>query len=169
MSDIIEKSAVEFEQIFRQYYKPAILFARQMTPDLDTAQEVVQSVFVRLLENDAYRDIETNIKAYIFTSVRNRALSRLKQKQTHQRIHEALAEQEGYEIFDEQGQQDERWTMLQIEIDALPDQCQKIFKMSRYEHLKNAEIASTLGISKRTVETQISKALRVLRRNLTTK
>jgi RNA polymerase sigma-70 factor (ECF subfamily) len=51
-------------------------------------------------------------------------------------------------------------------IDQLPDQCKRIFKLSRYEHKSNQEIADELEISKRTVETQISKALKVLRASL---
>jgi RNA polymerase sigma-70 factor (ECF subfamily) len=48
-------------------------------------------------------------------------------------------------------------------VEHLPEQCRRIFKMNRYEGKKNSEIAEELGISIRTVETQISKALTVLR------
>jgi RNA polymerase sigma-70 factor (ECF subfamily) len=51
-------------------------------------------------------------------------------------------------------------------IQTLPSQCKKIFEMSRFEGVTNQEIADKLELSKRTVETQISKALKVLRTNL---
>jgi RNA polymerase sigma-70 factor (ECF subfamily) len=78
-------------------------------------------------------------------------------------------------ILDEQNNQksyEQQWALNELEgritkvVNKLPEQCRKIFRMSRQEGLLNAEIAEQLSISKRTVETQISKALKKIREDL---
>ncbi len=161
MDEVLER---DFDQLFKEHFKPAVLFARNYTADIDSAQEIVQAVFVKIYEKRSELAISGSFKAYLYTSIRNTALNNIKQMQTRQAIEVAQASSDEVSIFEaSETEMDDRWNALEKAIAELPTQCGNIFRLSRFKQLKNKEIAEQLGISIRTVETQISKALRILR------
>jgi len=133
---------------------------------MDEARDIVQNVLVGIYEKRNALEITTSIKAYLYKSVYHACLNALTQVQIHKDHHEQLKHQLSFT--------DDHDTMINAELEAkiwsavqsLPGQCRKIFEMNRFEGMKNSEIAKVLGISIRTVETQISKALKILRDNL---
>jgi len=157
-----------FESLFFGYYPKLSVFARKYVTDLDTAKEIVQNYFVDLYEKREQLDIQTSLNNYLYSSVRNRCLNYLHQQKLHSDHKEQL------KLFIEESENDlfqkieatELEYKIWEEVSGLPEQCKIIFKLSRKEGLKNKEIATRLEISIRTVETQISKALKVLRKNL---
>ena len=156
-----------YEQLFAEYYRPLSLFAVRFVNDLETAKEIVQDLFVALYENRKSLLITTSLKSYLYQSVRNRCLNHLKHIQVDRRHLEHLKlnqeSSEDLEATIEKGELEAR--IFQI-ISGLPPRCQDIFKKSRVNGMKNIEIAEHLDISIRTVETQISNALKVLREKL---
>lgn len=160
-----EESA--FRQVFDLYYQLLVTFAFRYIGDLDSSRNVVQDVFVGLFDKRESIVIHTSLKAHLYQSVRNRALNYLKrekmQRDHHYRI---LEENEGNEAYDEPYGVEELQSHIGKVVNDLPAQCQKIFLMSRQEGIPNGEIAEQLLISKRTVETQISKALKRIREDL---
>lgn len=134
---------------------------------METAKEIVQELFVALYENRKSLLITISLKSYLYQSVRNRCLNHLKHLQVDRRHMENLKlnqeSSEDLEAIIEKGELEAR--IFQI-ISNLPPRCQVIFKKSRVNGMKNSEIAKHLDISKRTVETQISNALKVLREKL---
>ncbi len=156
-----------FRQVFDLYYQLLVTFAYRYIGDLDSSRNVVQDVFVGLFDKRETIVIHTSLKAHLYQSVRNRALNFLKrekmQRDHHYRI---LEEKGGEEIYDEPYGVGELEAHIGRVVNNLPAQCRKIFLLSRQEGLPNGEIAEQLSISKRTVETQISKALKRIREEL---
>ena len=156
-----------YEELFTEYYRPLSVFALKYVGDLETAKEIVQNLFVHLYETRRTLIVTTSLKSYLFQAVRNRCLNHIKQIQI-QRIH-----LDHYQFEQEEAEDMEtkiRATELEYRIfgiiENLPPQTNNIFTMSRVKGLTNSEIAEKLEISKRTVETQISNALKALRKNL---
>lgn len=135
--------------------------------DLDLSREVVQALFVHLFEKRKSLAIHSSLKAYLYQAVRNRCLNHLQKSGPEGQRMEPLADQdEPVENLEEEIQRNElEYRLFQI-VESLPPKCKEVFKLSRVKGLSNAEIASKLQLSKRTVETQISKALKVLREKL---
>lgn len=153
------------EELFKEHYAVLTAYASKFLDDLEECKEVVQNVFVGLLDSKKTIKIHTSAKAHLYTSVRNACLNTIRQKNTHAKHHENIK----YLSSDYSIEADKILEKTELEyeiyktIDELPEQCQRIFKMNRFEGFTNQEIADQLGISKRTVETQISKALKTLR------
>lgn len=154
-----------FEILFRFYYPGLVVFAAQITLDKDEATEIVQDFFVRLWEKRTSIKESSSLKPYFFTSVKNRSFNYLKKTEAHAQSLEQLKDLTEtnplYEpdIFIESELQGK----IKAAIDKLPARCSEIFVLSRFQGLSNDEIATKLDISKRTVETQVSNALKVLR------
>ncbi|MFR9543564.1 MAG: RNA polymerase sigma-70 factor [Rikenellaceae bacterium] len=152
---------VDVESLFRMYYRPLSLYALHFVGDIDSAEDVVQDSFA-----DMWSLIESgkeilNIKAYLFAVVKNRALAKVNQDRFRRGIDLPLSDPLiDYETLAEDSMIEARlWTA----IDSLPDRCREIFLMSKRDGMKYAEIAEEFGISPKTVENQISKALRTLK------
>jgi len=156
-----------FRRLFDAYYQLLVSFAFRFLNDLDSSRNVVQDVFVSLYDKRESITIHTSLKAHLYQSVRNRALNVLKrdkmQREHHHRIFEEQSEGDAYE---EISGVDEMQNRISKVVDELPPQCRRIFIMSRRDGVANGDIADQLSISKRTVETQISKALRKIREDL---
>lgn len=157
-----------FQETFEIYFKVLVLFATKFSLDKETAEDLVQDVFVRLYEQKDRLQFHSSLKAFLYQSVRNRCIDLIRSTKTREKHHveiKAGSDIEGLNSED---------LMLQSELEEkiyhsikqLPDQCQLIFKMNRFDGKKNQEIADELNISKRTVETQISKALKILREDI---
>lgn len=158
-----------YESLFKEFYKPLTVFASGYVEDLEAGKEIVQDLFVHLYEKRRTLFITSSIKSYLFQSVRNRCLNHIKHKQVQKTHHDRMKpELEESENLEDKIRETELQHMVSRIVDQLPPQCKRIFNMSRVSGLSNGEIAEQLEISKRTVETQISNALKVLREKLDT-
>lgn len=157
-----------FEELFFDYYPKLTVFAKKYVVDIDTAKEIVQDYFVRLYETRGNLNIQTSLKSYLYTFIRNSCLNYLNQHKLHASHAEniRILNKDSKIDFSDTLEQTELEYRIWQEVSGLPDQCKRIFNLSRKEGIKNKEIANQLGISIRTVETQISKALKILRNNL---
>lgn len=156
------------EQWYNTYYSILCVYANKFLKDLDLSRELVQDVFVKLYDKKEALSIHTSAKSHLYQSVKNACLNSIKQKQTHALHHENIKYLNGdfsYETDELYGQSELEYELHKA-IEELPEKCRDIFKMNRMEGLSNQEIADYLNISKRTVETQISKALKTLRNQL---
>lgn len=160
-----EDNQSAYEKLFRAFYAPLCRFAYQFVKDADESEEIVQEIFTKVWEKRKDLSFTTSFKAYIYTSVRNGCLNKV-EKDKVRYIHAEGVKKEnansGYEIPTEVGLEDK----IEEAIEKLPEQCRKVFSMSRFDGLKYKEIADKLGISQKTVENQIGKALKILREEL---
>lgn len=166
-SGLFDKKA--FEQVFKQHFTPLVYFARKYVKDMDTSKEIVHDVFVNLWEKRDSIDPEKAVKSYLFTSVQNRCLNHIRDNKKFNRNIEDL---EKVEVADHQHEADDNLTSEELSerinnaIATLPEKCREVFMLSRFGNLKYNEIADQLNISVKTVEAQMSKALKVLREQL---
>lgn len=155
-----------FEMVFRDYYQPLVRYGNTFLKDADETEDVVQQVFVSLWEKRHQLDIHTSVRALLYRAVHNACLNRIK----HYKVRAVHAEEwlhtQSVADTDDQVQATELNERILHAIEGLPEQCARIFKMSRFEQLKYQEIADQLGLSVKTVENQMGKALKVIRESL---
>lgn len=159
-----------FHELFNRYFTPLTLFAIRFLSDEDAATDVVQNVFIALYEQ-RLSNAPQNVRSFLYASVRNSCLNVLKHEKIKRRFEQEavfLADDMSSEATDHLIEESEAQAKVAAAMAQLPDQCRKIFTMNRFDGFSNQEIADQLGLSKRTVETQISNALKILRRLLLT-
>lgn len=157
-----------FETLFMKYYTPLVVFAQKILVDEDLAKETVQDVFVMFYEKREKLNIHSSLKSHLYQSVKNRCLNQIKRNQIRRDHHANIFDDKKNEeaFVEDKLQETELEAKIYAIVHSLPDQCRRIFEMSRFDGITNQEIADKLSLSKRTVETQISKALKVMRANL---
>ena len=145
--------------MFQQYYRPLCLYATHYLHDVDEAEDVVQDCFVRLMQR---KMLPQNIKSFLYTSVRNACIDLLRRQSPI--VADVSPSDLSGVISDEQAQKSSfREAELWTAIEQLPDKCREIFLMSKRDGMTYREIAEELSLSEKTVEHQISKALKTLR------
>ena len=157
-----------YKSVFYEYYPLLTYFANKYVNDLDIAREIVQDFFVKLYEKRYSINIDSSFKSYLYKSVYNSCINYLNQIALREQHHRQIKSQdhEQTEFTEDEINMTELENKIYCEIEKLPAQCRRIFKMNRFDGLTNSEIAAKLKLSKRTIETQISKALRILRKNV---
>lgn len=161
IKNINEKS---FKQAFDLYYPRLCFFADKMLHDFDLSRSVVQQVFVELWIKRE-RLVVQSLQSYLYQAVKNSALDVLKHKKVEHQYLQSLEKAEFAELND-QIVEAELADRINRAIQNLPEKCREIFILCRFDELKYAEIAERLGISIKTVEMQISIALKKLRNEL---
>lgn len=157
-----------FEMLFRTYYQSLCNYAYTFVRDLEEAEEIVQSTFSNVWEKRDNIAVHTGIKPYLYAMVRNACLNVLKHEKIKQR-HAAMELATGERSIESVTRTVEATELEQRIMEAmnqLPEQCRLVFKLSRFEELKYAEIAGQLDISIKTVENHMGKALRIMREQL---
>lgn len=153
-----------YEKIFRELFKPLCSFALKYIGDWDEARNLVHEVFISVWEKFDSLPPDTQYRSYLFTAVRNRCLNYLRDKKKLLSL-EKVGDADLSEVNTSLEAAELEQAIAQA-INSLPEKCRQIFEMNRGEGLKYAEIAEKLGLSVKTVEAQMSKALSVLRERL---
>lgn len=157
-----------FEQLFRSCYVPLCNYAAGIVSDKDEAEDIVQQTMITFWEKRETIEIATSVKSYLYRAVHNQALNKIrhdKVRQEHSKDVQSAGEQES-EAASGKILQQEMQAKIAEAINQLPDQCRTVFQLSRFENLKYLEIANHLGISVKTVENHMGKALRLMRISL---
>jgi RNA polymerase sigma-70 factor (ECF subfamily) len=170
-SELLERlrrgDTTAFDTIFRTWYGPLVGTAERMLRDRAVAEELVQDVMLELWRRRETLSSEGSAQAYLFQATRNRVLNHLRHVKIEQRSEPELRDDSPASPHADSALAHEELTVaIQRAVQALPDRCREVFELSRVHGLKYAEIAKTLGISVKTVEAQMGKALRTLRERL---
>lgn len=165
---LINGDQTAFEILFRYYYPGLKIYAKQFVAEEEQAEEIVQDFFVRFWDKHRQVKPAESLKSYFFSSIKNSSLNVLKHQKVEEKYLDELKElsKESLLYDPDLYLATELQEKIKKTIDLLPERCREIFILSRVNGLKNEEIAQQLEISKRTVETQISKALKILREEL---
>jgi RNA polymerase sigma-70 factor (ECF subfamily) len=161
----------DFDTIFREFYHTLKLYARRFVLDDALSEDIVQEVFCSIWKMKENFIPGSSIKAYLFSAVYKKCLNYIKHRKIEKKYGEYLsdARKEFERFYLEEITAYERSLLsseLSVSVRAamaeLPDQCHRIFLLSRKFGLKNKEIAEFLQISVKVVERQISKALKII-------
>lgn len=156
-----------FDAIFRTHYAHLVSFAQGLLRDRSAAEDSAQEVMLELWRRRSELVIQESLRAYLLRATRNRSLNQLRHAKVQRNAEPQLM---GEESISATGSgklvASELREALTAAVDELPPACREVFQLSRGQGLRYAEIATTLGISVKTVESQMGKALRHLRMRL---
>lgn len=155
-----------FEAVFKNWYAPLCRYATALCGDAAEAEDLVQQTFVRIWEHRRKIDIRISLKSYLYRSVYHQHLDR----ERHRKVQQKHRQSGEYDTETPAADSSFAYTELGMRFSAamkqLPEQCALVFRLSRLESLRYKEIADVLGISVKTVENHMGKALRILRQEL---
>lgn len=163
VQEIKEGNERSFQQIFHAYYENLCHYAFTILRDMDDAEDVVQSMFLKIWEKREELTITHTVKAYLYRAVYNQCVNQLDHRVVQQKFQEQNAAKKLSGVQHPEIFPNELEDRIVAAINTLPKQCRTIFIMSRYQEMKYAQIAKALDLSVNTIENQISKALRILR------
>lgn len=158
----------QFEILFKEYFPFLCSFAKKYVDDIDQCKDIVHNVFLNLWQKRKELKSDTSLKPYLFQAVHNRCLNYIRDNKKIVR-HDVMMENgeiPEHITSTDYLEQTELETQIKNAIDRLPDKCRKVFEMSRFEDKKYNQIAEKLGVSVKAVEAQMSKALKILRKEL---
>jgi len=155
-----------FTQFYTQFFQKLLLTGDKYVKDIFVAEEIVQDVFLKIWENPQDLEEIKSVKSYLYRSVINASINYVNRQKNIELHHLKIAAESTDDDLNDLDEENELIVLLHKEINKLPPQCQKIFKLNRFERLKYKEIALMLGVSEKTVENHIGTALRMLRKAL---
>ena len=156
-----------FKELFKRRYAGLCRFAYRFIPSTDEVEDIVEAVFEKLWLNRERLDSSKSIEAYLFKAVKNQVYDNLKGRTRNfvplgeDRVDDDSASDPVKELINR-----DLAIALRDAIESLPRRCKMVFTLSRQEHLTYSEIGETLGISVKTVENQMARAFRLLRKQL---
>ena len=169
-----EGNELAFRQVFKTDYNRIVGFCQQFVKDKDQAKSLAQDAFIKLWTNREKIESVNGIRSFLYTSAKTDCLNYIKHqkvisnyqdKQLHSR--EGELNREILESFDfDQMELTELENLINQAISELPEKCRIVFMMSRIDSKKNSEIASELNISIKSVEADITRALKTLKSKL---
>lgn len=166
---------IEFDILFRKYHQRLFLFTLKFVESESDALDIVQNVFVAIWANGKYRQNEELVQAYLFSAVKKSCLNYLKHQKVVKKFeNEASAQLKEMEALHFQSGEkslieSENLKQINDAIDSLSDIYREVIVLSRFEGLKNSEIAERLNLPLRTVETRVFRALSALKEKISEK
>lgn len=152
------------EVIYNEYYTYLCHATFRILNDSVSAEDIVQDVLMEIWKKKEVLNVNISLKAYLRRASINKALNHLRTKKFKFDDDDSIKETFiGTDDSHEMVEYTELSNVITQTIESLPEKCRLVFNMSRFEQMSYAEIADSLGISTKTVENQISKALRILR------
>lgn len=160
----------EFKQLFTRWFNPLCNYAYTIIPNRVQVKDVVQDVFMHMWEKRESLHVDGDLKSYLFKSTYYKCIEKIRQHKAQQRL---VAAKKSDDLYHETSLNfldiSENYLLkerINNSVRQLPPKCQEVFLLSRKNGLTYEEIANSLGISKKTVENHVMKALDFLRKNL---
>lgn len=151
--------------LFKNYYRPLVMYALGFLENRAEAEDAVQEVFIRFWENDHFSNIASYLHSYLYRSVKNACLNLMEKK-----VSVSSESLDTIREFSEEMPDDEAWTdyldKIYLAINNLPPKTREIFLAIHVENKKYKDVATEFGVSVNTVKTALNRALKKLRENL---
>ncbi|MDR1344550.1 MAG: RNA polymerase sigma-70 factor [Tannerellaceae bacterium] len=157
-----------FEAVYKRYGAWVYNFFNLLLPDKSMAEDLTQTVFLKIWERHADIRPDYNFEAYLFTIARNLISKEIERRLLDSRLREAvLHSNRDIDLTTEQNiEAASLRRFVDRLVEQLPTERRRVYRMSREQHLSNKEISRQLSISEKTVETQLYRSLRFLKRQL---
>lgn len=155
-----------FKTLFFDFYPSLCVFAQQYIPSHDTCEDIVQDTFFQLWKNRKKIEVNSSFRNYLTTCVRNNCLDHLRKQTVRHNYASGQSEPAYTDTPEDVLTIRELGEKLQIILQVLPEHIRTAFEMSRFENLTYNEIAEKMSLSPKTIESYISKTLRILRAEL---
>lgn len=157
-----------FEVLFRKYFKQLTRFAYKYVHSVPVAKDLVQESFLKVWELREDLNANQSIRSYIYNTVRNKALDYKKHQAVKRRNmpHLRLVKESSIKMDDEIFEDPDFVERVQKAVKKLPERAREVYLLHRSEGLTYKEIAEVMGISVKTVETHMTRALKKLRDSL---
>ena len=152
-----------YEKVFTTFYKRLHAYAFLLVKDSHLPEEVVQEVFCRLWEQRGKIQVHTSLQAYLYTMVHHECLKELNRRKPVALFEKHVASMPGREDAADKVRQSQLEEKFLDALNRLPERCRLVFQLNRMEKLRYRQIADQLGLSEKTVENQMGKALKLLR------
>lgn len=163
INEIASGSMKAYEELFNEFYAQLVLFSEKITTDKDKSESITQEVFCKIWDNRKKLPEIGYLKTYLYTSVRNKSLTYLRDIKKFNFSTE-IPDNKSYNILSEIFE-NEIYIELHKAIGLLPSKCKKVIQL-KLKGLKDEEIASCLDISKETVRSHVKKGYREIRKEL---
>jgi RNA polymerase sigma-70 factor (ECF subfamily) len=157
-----------FEALFNRFYPGLCAYARSLVGTKEVAEEVVQDVFYNIWKNRETIRIRYSVQSYLYRSAYNHSMMHLRKMRREYFMEDVSGPEPEMNAPDPSQaiQLDEVSGLIAETLENLPERTREIFRMNRQEGMKYKEIAEKLSISEKTVEANMSKALRALRKSM---
>ncbi len=154
-----------FEEIFKKFFGPLCNYVNSYIKDWESSREIVQTTFLKIWENKERIEVNASIQSYLYSAVRNRMIDHIRSRNKREELKDKL---QPVEIEDNPEMLNSFLIRQEImkSLEKLKPKMRKIFSLSKIEGLTYGEIASYLNISKRAVEDNVARALRLLKEDL---
>lgn len=169
LSSLNKGDIAAFEQIYQLYWSDLYNYAYNIVRNKIVCEEIIQETFFSLWTKREQLQITQSLKAYLFTAVKFQTINYIRSEKVKRDYASSYASftkpavdnsnEESIHLSDLKG-------IIENEVAKLPEKCQQIFRLSRNEHQSIKNIADLMNISHKTVENQLTKALRQLRSSL---
>jgi len=161
------KAIFDLDNVFNTYYPRLVLFALKLTGNKEDSEEIVQDVFIKIWMKQGSLSINYSVKGFLFKSVFNACLDYLRKETILKKRNEQIfLNYVDVVQFRDPILEEELETAINNAISELPAQCERIFRLKKEEGLTYKEIAVKLNISEKTVEAQVYKGLKHMKRKL---
>lgn len=155
-----------FDELFNFYYPKLVAFAKQYTKQQESAEEITSELFVKIwLKRDKLSSV-VNPEVYLYVAVKNACLNIVRSDKKRATLFIENEENTIFEVISNGNntflEDKELHQLLDSAVATLPEQRKMVFKLIKEDGLKSAAVAQILGISKRTVENQLYKAIKAL-------
>ena len=158
-------NSIEFEKLYKRFQPSLVSYAYYITKNNEESVELVNDVFLSVWDKRNRLKFDESLKTYLYTAVKNRSINYIKKQKLIKSYDDQLEMFSEFEA-DQSLLEKEHYVIVQQIMNDLPAKCKQVFAMSRIDQLSNKEIASLLDISIKTVEAQITKALKIFKKKL---
>lgn len=162
LTSLAESDARAFDFLYQKFFPKLYAAAYKRLQNRELTEEVIQELFVSLWERRKQLAINTTIEAYLFTSVKYLVIAQYKKNNLFEKYSNSLLPAEDYNFTEQMVAFDELNEAYQKALKSLPERCREVFLLKR-TGLSQREISERLDISEKTVENQMTKALKILR------
>lgn len=152
--------------IYKKYWQQLYLSAYHILKDEQACEDIIQELFIKLWDNRSSVQISVSLKAYLYASIRYEVYRQVRNSMSTSDVFDTLFDRLQTPVDYENIEYKELIAQVSSAVNALPQKCREVYKLSREEYLSHKQIASRLNISTKTVENHLTKALKQLRTSL---